>query len=198
VRMSKVLGPIIFAIGAIGLFFTYISPAYDTLQAFMDRETRLDEALDKYNTLESTFSGLTDTYRRFSQTDMERLELMLPDALDPIRLIIDIDAVAADNNLVISNFGLPGQDDNGPRARNQDPDVVAGRATEIDVIGTATLLLNCSGTYEDMKSFLYTLEQSLLLLDVVAVEVQVDNRRNDEDELEDPNYRIQLQTYWLN
>ena len=45
--MSKVLTPILFFLAAIGLFFTYLRPAYDVLLAFQAQEERLDATLEE-------------------------------------------------------------------------------------------------------------------------------------------------------
>ena len=184
--MSKVLAPIIFFVIAVGLFFTYIKPAYSTLQEWQAVDAKLETALDDARKIKVRVEELLDKRSAIPKEDYARLLQLLPDNLDIVRIIVDIDTIAEANNLTISRFDIPRvENDTTPKKRD----------AVIDPVGSAVLTITCLGTYEDFKKWLQSIEKSLNVLDVSSVEVEVEQGGAGAPLVQE--YKVGIRTYWL-
>lgn len=191
--MSKVLTPILFFLAAIGLFFTYLSPAYDVLLAFQEQEVRLDQSLEQSKQLLVGYDGLLRDYNSITSDDLKKLSQILPDDIDAVRLIMDLDALTTKHRLSVRSFKVPQMDAGTSRVTAVN---AVATPEENDPVGKAVLTIECDGKYEDFKALLSDIERSLTLMDVVGLELKV-------ADMTKPNavnttvYTLELQTYWL-
>lgn len=181
--MSKVIAPFFFLVVAVGLFFTYIDPAYKQVQALSTLDARLDAALTRSKELESVRDSLLARYGAFNDEDLSKLRKLLPDTVDNVRLIIDIDNIASTYGMRVKNFSFPKTVD----AKSAD--------VETGPIGTAEIAFITSGTYADFNAFLRNLETSLRLLDVRAVAITAGGVADQPEGTH--QFSVTLQTYWL-
>lgn len=189
--MSKVLTPILLILAAIGLFFTYLRPAYSVVQAFKDKEVELDKAITDAQTLLKKHNELMASYSSINSEDRARLDKILPDTLDIVRLILDIDAVATKHTIEIRSFEIPQLDSKKNVSRAK-----ASKAAE-SPIGSAVLTIEIAGDYPDFKNFLLDIERSLTLMDVVEMTVEVPDETKPGVSDDAVVYTLGLQTYWL-
>lgn len=195
--MSKVVTPILFFIIAVGLFFTYIRPAYDVLVAFQAQEEELDVALQETEQLIQKYDTLMTNYSSISSEDKARLNKILPQEIDVVRLILDLDSLATKNNMEIISFEVPQLDSkHAPVSRSRTAQ--RGTSDEDSPIGNAVLTIECEGEYLDFKNFIYDIERSLLLMDMVALEIEVPDMSEAGTEPDaKPSFTLGLQSYWL-
>jgi Tfp pilus assembly protein PilO len=188
--MSKVLTPILFTIVAIGLFFSYLKPAYSELQASKERLTRIDEAIEESNTLLANYTELKNKVSAISEQDQKNLAKILPDAVDVVRLILDLDSLATKYGLTILSFEIPDiESELATKAKKK-----ANTTVEESPVMKAVLTIECEGAYANFKKLLVDVERSMSLMDVVELEVAVsDGTQTDEEAV----YTLGLQTYWL-
>ena len=193
--MSKVLTPIIFIVIAIGLFFSYLRPAYDVLQAFQTQKDELDKTITESEDLLRMHNDILTKYENIDPTDHAKLKKILPDSIDVVRLIMDIDALSTKHNLTIDSFEVPQIRDIEQNARNRNTRRTAEE--ENNPVASAVLTIECVGEYQDFKAFLLDIEHSLSLLDVVGLEVKVPNILRVDVTDDRPEYKLDLQAYWL-
>lgn len=187
--MSNVIAPFLFLVIAAGLFFSYIDPAYTAVQALKVQEGHLDAALTGAKQLQERRQTLLKQYGDFSDTDLSRLKKLLPDNIDNVRLLIDIDSIAATYGLTVRNYTFS----TGART-NQ----TAG-AEDAEPVGTAQLSFVVTGPYQDFKSFLFDIESSLRLMDITSFSVNADSPLDQADgtTATGNSYTVAVQTYWL-
>ncbi len=193
--MSKVITPIIFIIIAVGLFFSYIRPAYDILLAFKEQAIRLDASIVKTDDLLEKHDRLLGKYSSISPEDRQKLEQLLPTSIDVVHLIIDIDALSTRRNLKIRSFGIPDIETKEvvPTRRGASENT---QGKDDDLVDSATITIECDGEYSDFKMFLYDIEKNLSLMDLIGLDIDVSDitQVNTENEIV---YEFELQTYWL-
>ena len=180
--MFKGALPIIFVIAAVGLFYTYIDPTYQEIKLLQAEEQKFDEALTRSRELQAIRDQLLSRYNTFSATDVERLNKMLPDHIDNVRLALDIDGIASAYNMRIKNIAVAGT------ANNRQSAGAVGPSQQ--PYESVILSFSVASTYEDLLLFLKDLEKSLRIVDVTQLTFNVP----DGDLYE---YKISLQTYWL-
>jgi len=176
--MRKAVLPIVFILATIGIFVGYISPAYQDVKTLRAEAGEYDEALDKSRELQQVRDALLSRYNTFSPNDLNRLARMLPDHVDNVRLVLDIDGIATKYNM---------------RTRNV---VVAEESNEESVGPSSTLYesvvvsFTVTATYPDFVRFLEDLERSLRLVDLTSLSFAV----SEGDLLE---FKLGVRTYWL-
>ena len=172
--------PIILIVAAIGLFVVYTNPTYQKTKVLTEQVTAYNNALDKSQELRSVRDKLLSKRNTFSSDDVQKLHEMLPNNVDNIRLIIDINNIASRHGLTLSgvNIGtIGGSSKNSLAAGN-----TAGTVGNVDIgFGVTT-------SYEGMLSFLQDLEHSLRLVDVEKLTFGAGNSST---------YGFGIRTYWL-
>lgn len=161
-----------------GLFFAYINPTYRAETGALDVKARsvgelrrsherYDEALLKVREIEEVRKGLLQVYSAIPAENLERLETLLPDHIDSVRFIIDISAIAAGHGLLLKNVSLEGGDASaGGRGGTEAGGTIGPKQTLYQPSGVK---FTVSGSYDNFRSFLNDLEQSLRLADATAI-----------------------------
>jgi Tfp pilus assembly protein PilO len=172
--------PIICILIAGAVFYWYIDPTYTAIKELRTQEGTLDLALNRSLELQQARDQLLSRYNTFSPNDLTRLEKLLPDHVDNVRLILDLDGIA-------TRYGM--------RVRNVSID--APKASSATTIGpdelpyeSLVLSFTVSGQYNTFRQFMNDLEHSLRLVDVVGIHFS----SNDNGVYD---FTISVKTYWL-
>lgn len=189
--MTRTLFSLIFVAAAGALFFLYTKPAYDQVRSIQEQITQYDQALVKAGELQRLKESLLSRFNAFNPVDVDRLHKLLPDHVDNVRLVLDLDTLASQHGFALQNVVI-----NAPVAAVQGRDqrqVVLGPNRE--VYDSLTLRFATGGTYPNFVQFMKALEESLRIVDVVALTIDPDSTPTGGE----PLYRfdITLRTYWL-
>jgi Tfp pilus assembly protein PilO len=180
--MTRFIIPTVFVIASIGLFVFYINPTYQKIKVLAAQEATYDDALDKSAELRSLRDKLLATRASFSNDDVQKLSHVLPDNVDNIRLIIDINNIAARHHISLSGVSL-GDAGNGAASK-----LAVGPSGAS--IGTVTVGFGISANYDDFLSFLQDLEHSLRIVDVTKITFASGAGSLN-------TYTFEIRTYWL-
>lgn len=188
--------PLILIVLSIGIFFFLIDPQYKEIKVLLDEKAENDRMLDLANELREKRDELQDKFNNISTEEKEKLEKLLPDTVDNVRLVLDISNIAEEYGITIRDISVEG-DSSGDSSSSRTPSSPGsvGRSGAVvnngtDNIGEIQLSFSVSASYDDFKDFLLDLEESLRLVDVTDFSVSLGN-----DELYD--YSITISTYWL-
>jgi Tfp pilus assembly protein PilO len=180
----------------VGLFFTYISPAYDTLQAFRAQVVQLDTALQNSQDLKQQREEKITQMNELPRADVARLMKILPDTLDPVRVIVDLDGLAYQTGVTLDSFDIPDLVYKPTAAGSQ-----AQNASSTNELEQAQFTVLCIGQYDSVKQFLRGMETSLGLLDVtsIAIDTKLDSRSAQKNTLPPGQVAatVVFQAYWL-
>lgn len=177
----KSLLPVLFVVIAVGIFFGYIDPAYSRVQELREDEAQFDQALDRSRELQQVRDQLLSRYNVIPQSDIDRLEKFLPDNVDNVRLILDIDSIAARYGMRTRNVQLQVTDDRPALGQVGEDD----REYQSIIVS-----FSVSGTYDEFRALIEDLEQSLRLVDVVNISFSSTGTGI-------YDYSVGIQTYWL-
>lgn len=178
----RFLTPIILVIIAIVLFVTYINPTYGRIKEIRVEADQFDEALSRSQELIAVRDALLARYNAFPAEDLERLKKLLPDHVDNVRAILDIDNIAARYGMSLQDIsiGESGLDEGADGSLGTDPNEP----------GSITMSFSVDASYRSFVQFLADLENSLRLLDVT----QVSFGASEEDRA---TYNVTARMYWL-
>jgi len=172
--------PILFLLLTGGIFFGYTNPAYVHVKDLQAQQSQYDEALSKARELQSVRDQLVARYNTFSPDDLTKLQKLLPDHVDNVRLILDLDTMASRYGMRVRNVTID------TASQKSDQQIGPSDKTYESVI----LSFSISGSYDTFRQYLNDLEHSLRLVDVTGVQF-IPNTTGIYD------FQIQLQTYWL-
>ena len=171
---------LIFLAASVTLFFTFIDPLYKEVKITQGQIVQLDEALSDSRKIQDIRDSLLARSNSIALDDLEKIKKVLPDHVDNIRLILEINRIAGERNLVIQSVRVGSapvlkQSALGPDER---------------LYGTSGLDVTVAGSYRSFINFLTDLERGLRIVDVKSVSFSG-------TPADFSQYTISLTTYWL-
>lgn len=191
--------PIILICASIAGFILYVIPMYTEVNTLRASVASYDEAMSNSKNLQKTRDDLISSYKVIPKEDKDRLSRFLPNTVNNIELILEIQHIASKHNLSIKNISFtPPVNESDPvedtKTTNKNT-----KAKQSVSFGTFDLDFKTRADYETFKSFIIDLEQNLRLIDIVSVSFSVPEWSN-KDIGFDPNlydFSLKIKTYWL-
>lgn len=180
--MTRVLLPLVLLAAAIGLFLLYTNPTYTQSKELAITAGSYDEALDKSKELKSIRDQLLSKRNTFSNDDVQKLQKVLPDNVDNIRLIIDINNIATRHGLSLKGVSL------GETSQSSTNQSTAAVGSSGDPTGSVEVGFTVTASYTDMLVFLHDLEHSMRLIDIEKLSFKGGVSSD---------YVFTIRTYWL-
>src|SRR5688572_10926563 len=87
--------------GSIAAFMLLVKPRYETLQKSRQELAQYQANIETAKKLEKSRQELINKYNTISKADLDNLKILLPDSVDNIRLIIQINEIATKNGLSV-------------------------------------------------------------------------------------------------
>ncbi|MBI4128944.1 MAG: type 4a pilus biogenesis protein PilO [Parcubacteria group bacterium] len=176
-------------VAAGGIFFAFTQPAYDTVQALGAQIHEYNQALDKAAELQSLKQSLLSRYNAFNPADLERLQKLLPDHVDNVRLVLDLDNMALRHGMSLQDVIIS----NPNQARERD--VIGTLADARQTHDSLNIKFGLQGSYQNFTTFLQDLESALRITDIASLSIGRLAERTQTDPLF--SYEIAIKTYWL-
>ena len=181
----KTIKPLILIVVAVALFFVFTDPTYRQAKQASTEAGGYNDVLAKSTELLSKRKTLQDKSASFATSDMDRLKKLLPDTVDNVRLIIDIDEIAKRYGLTIKNIRL---DDSSKQTDGKSTSVTI--TTGESKYGTIPMGFSVTADYDTFLQFLRDLESSLRIVDVVNISLKPALNGQ-------YTFDVSLKTYWL-
>lgn len=186
--MRQFLVPLILLMAAIGLFVLYTNPTYQDgatgIKALSEKSASYDDAFKKSSELRAVRDTLLARRSTFATSDIDKLKHVLPDNVDNIRLIIDINNIAARHSLSLTNVAL------GDVSQNPAVASVATVGQSASPVGSVTVGFSLIANYDDYLAFLQDLEHSLRIVDIEKISFIITTANLN-------TYTFNVRTYWL-
>jgi len=206
--MTKSILSILFIGAAVMLFIMYVQPTYDTVRKDKAKVARLDATLSKTREIQVLKKDLLDRFNNlFSETNLDRLKKMLPDHVDNVRLVLDMDGIASRYGIRIQNVSIKKQGtgtDAGSTSGDTSNTVLNGGVSENLPYRSLTLQFEVISTYDEFILLLHDLESSLRIVDLVSLSVKPRSGSGTENKDKTTNdskpiytFGVSLRTYWL-
>lgn len=188
---SRIL-PILSLFLAIGILFAYVRPTWSgpiaATKAAIESSEKTLIAAQEYTTKQNELASARNA---IDPTNLDRLAIFLPDSVNNVGLILDINALAARSGLSLSNIDIVNA--LGGASASADAGGSGGGTVPIarpDPVGSIDLSLSAIGTYAALQEFLVGVEKSARLLDVRDVIV-------DGSDTGVYTYHMAVRLYWL-
>lgn len=179
--------PIVIIVISIGLFYFHISPEYGKVQALMTQKSEYADALQRAKDLGVLRDQLLTKYNGFSQDDLSRLMRLVPDDVNTVKLVTDINSVAGKYAMTLKGITV------FDTLLDTSSTVADTTAPQL-AYNTKIITFKFSSTYPNLVKFLQDLEHSLQVVDVKSVQFDVPPDGTDTGVY---NYAVTLDTYYL-
>lgn len=188
--MNKNITPLILIVLAIGIYFTFTREKIDELQSIRQVNAQYEQALENSEKLIKVRDAVKDSYNKISLDDQEKLEKILPDNVDNVRLIIDISGVAARHGIVMKNVKTTTPKDASEPVVDQGMVPGVSDGSTQSTYSTVTLSFDVSSNYQNFLNFLKDIEASLRIIEISKITI----KSNDTGVYD---YNVEIKTFWL-
>lgn len=195
----KNITALILIIVSVGVFFFFIDPQYKNVKQLNAEIEQNKKIIDVANKLDSKKAELNEKFNQISQAEKIELEKLLPDTVDNVRLIIDINNIAEQFGIIIRDISITTKDGgvNDSKKTISQKSNFEGVLEENSIkyvdtskIGVISFSFSVSAKYEVFLEFLKQLEESLRLIDIRNIEISRGSGVF-------YDYRVTFDTYWL-
>jgi Tfp pilus assembly protein PilO len=186
----NIITPIILIIISLATFFGFIDPNYRgenlsngnrSIKSLQAEDAEYQIALNNTNEIRKKREALVQKRGEIDPEDLQKLEKLLPDNIDNIKLVIDMNRIAQNHTLTLKNIKLE-------TTVKTDSKEKIGQDNK--KYGTVGLSFSVSSSYDNFQNFLNDLEKSLRLVDITDLSVTgTDSGVYD--------FSVSLKTYWL-
>lgn len=172
----------IFAIAiALGIFFLYTEPTWkgsiETAKANIAADESALQTAQEFTARETDLASARDA---IPAANLSRLQAFLPDSVNNVGLVLDLNNLAARSGLVLTKVDV----DSSSQGSSGSGSSSKGS------VGSVEMSLAASGTYTSLQTFLHGVETSERLMDVETLSVTGSNTGI-------YSYAITLRIYWL-
>lgn len=190
--------PVILIGIAIAGFFAFINPLYRDILVLRTQVASYDEALNNSKALENERDKLTSKYNTIDPANLERLSKLLPNNVDNIRLILEIEKVAGPYGMVLKDVKYNTVDtgtaeETGGITQGNEVSQVLNKD-----YGAWDLEFSTEGTYNNFISFIKDLESNLRIVDTSSIGFSSSTGSVSGSSASDIyRYAFKIKTYWL-
>jgi len=193
--MFKFIIPTILVVIAIGIFVIFANPIYSEVRTLRVEAAAYKEALGNSKALENERDKLTQKYNSIPTADLQKLRTMLPDSVDNIRLILEIEKIAMTYGMPLKDVKYETQEKNnqgeGATPAPQGVPDQAGRS-----YGVWQLEFSVTGSYGNFLNFTRDLEKNLRIVDIVSIDFS-SSLGAGVPFVDFSKYNFVVNTYWL-
>ena len=184
---------------AIGGFFLLTEPLYQGISLKRQQIAAYDEALNNSKALEAERDKLTQKYNSFDPNNLSRLEKLLPDNVDNIRLILEIEKIASPYGMALKDVKYDVVSKNSAVSQTQIAGVIQpGGNNGNKNYSVWNLEFSTQATYNNFLSFVKDLEDNLRIVDIASIQFSSNTSLGLSPTLSEAyKYNFKIKTYWL-
>jgi Tfp pilus assembly protein PilO len=192
--MFKYIIPTTLTAIAIGLFVIFTNPIYKDVQGLRAQVASYDQALTNAEQLRAVREQLLLKYNGFSKENIAKVQKMIPDNVDNIRLILEIQGMASAYGMQIKNVKYDAKVAAGVDIVPQN---AAASADQNKIYGIFDMEFSTEGTYDNFIKFVGDMEHSLRIVDINSVTFSSSDSMATTPLNTVYKYDLKFKTYWL-
>lgn len=163
--------------------YAFIYSSFSDIGSLLTQKQKYENSLEMINNIGNKKAELQAQFDAISADDKKNIATILPSTLDFVRLVSQIDAVAANYGISINQ--ITSKEVNPPTGTSIE-NAAPSKPYQSSIIGFSFI-----ASYDKFNAFISDLEKSLRVLDIRTVKLGVG-----EDGLY--TYNVEFETYWVN
>ncbi len=161
--MFRTITPIFSIILAIVIYFGFTKGVFDDVKAIEAEAKTYEDAIEKGEAYNIEIERNLGIKRSLGPVEMERLNAFVPDRIDEVRLLVDLEAMAKKNKMLIGNLEVTETESAGGGDAGATNAVTAGDFSSLDIS------FGLIGTYDQFRVMLAEIEKSLTIMEVIDI-----------------------------
>ncbi len=200
--MMRFIMPIILIGIGVAVLFVFSDPLYNDVLQLRAQVGSYDEALNNSKALENERDKLTAKYNSINPENLTKLQKFLPENINNIRLILEIEQIAAPYAMSLKDikYNTTTNTTNPTVLGFNQGGAVAAKNSPKDY-GIWDLEFSTSGAYNNFLNFTKDLESNLRVVDISSIEFSSNVGTLPNPALNAPTdiykYNFKIKTYWL-
>lgn len=185
---------------AIAGFLMLVNPMYKEMTALKAQMASYNQALDNSKALENERDKLTKKYSDINPGNLDKLVKFLPDNVDNIRLILEIEKIASPYGMILKDVKY----DTQKKEENNSAPIEGGAISQLNNatankdFGLWTLEFSTEGSYQNFLNFTRDLESNLRIVDISSIQFTAGEETSKKSfSSENYKYGFRINTYWL-
>jgi len=177
--MFSIVRPTISIIAGLLIIFFFVRPMYAQIGQLQEEADQYEETVQKVQEFNALLDSFLAKRNAILVRDLERLETFVPHGeIDEVGALVDLEALASAHGLIFRNVkvGVIGESDNTDElddASGQIEPEVVSQGFDASEFLTQDIDFSVIGTYNQFRSFLEDLEESLVLMDLTKISFTV-------------------------
>jgi Tfp pilus assembly protein PilO len=193
--MNRNITATILIVLAIGIYFTVTQGIIAEAGSVKAVNDQYISAIANAQKLISVRDQVLKDYNSISQDDRDRLDKIVPNTVDNIRLIIDLNSVALRHGFSLKNIKATASSAQGrnPSATSQSAAASASQSGTViatPTLDTVAISFSVTAPYLQFISLLQDLEANLRIMDLTNLTVTANDTGT-------YDFNVELKTYWL-
>lgn len=204
--MTRFITPIILIGISVAIFLVFTGPTFSSISLLRSQVASYDEALNNSKMLENERDKLTAKYNSIDPDNLSKLQKLLPENIDNIRLILEIEQIASPYGMTLRDvkYDSPKKKTEASGAPSPTGEIQGGAidSSPQKDYGVWNLEFSTAGTYHNFLNFTRDLQSNLRIVDIAAIQFSSTDTRVAPllgklsfDEIY--KYSFKIQTYWL-
>lgn len=167
------------------MFIFFVSPQYTQVKEMEKQSTELEGVLKNARKLQELRDDLLEKQQNISASNIDRLEKLIPENSDNVKLVLEFQNIAEQYDLEIKTASSTKTED----------EEAAGQVFDIETrdYGVITIDFTLEGRYADFINFLRSIEENIRISDVKSLSIAKEGGNDFENYI----YTLSLDTYWL-
>lgn len=208
--MRKLIYPFIFFALTVFGFFWYLQPTYNEIQSIQEEIAAYDRTLSQVQQLQSELNSELEKQDAITNQQLQRLNRMLPETVDTVRYLIELDQIAAQHGMSINGVsfsgaparfgGSGGNNEGGSGGEVSEGDsnnVTNANKNTANGYNSLDTSFSVSGSYQDVQNFMRDIERSSRLMDIISFKLSTADGGGEEGlQAGNNQYSFTIRTYW--
>lgn len=200
--MMRFIMPIVLIGISASIFFMFTNPLYEEVGSLRTKVASYNDALNNSTMLENERDKLTAKFGTINPDNLVKLQKLLPENVDNIRLILEIEKIASPYNMVLTDVKYNTTDSSATTPAVSETQGGATAKPANKGYGIFDLEFSTTGSYNNFIAFLKDLESNLRIVDMSSIEFSSDvgtstNNSTKTASSEVYKYNFKFRTYWL-
>lgn len=193
--MLRFIVPIILIGVSIATFFTFTNPLFKDINLLRAEVAAYDQALNNSKTLENERDKLTQKYNSIGGENLNKLQKFLPESVDNIRLILEIEKLAIPYGMALKDVKY---DAIQKESSKNSPGIISGGIATAETrkdYGIWNLEFSTEGSYNNFIHFIKDIENNLRIVDIASLSFTSSSGSNFSSDVY--KFNLKIKTYWL-
>lgn len=163
---------IVLIIISLVIIFTYIRPTFTEMKETQIETEEYKVALRSAEAFKQELASLLSEVDRFSTSELRLLERYIPDEIDTIATMRDIETILNNNNMGLNSLTSESTEEQDPVMMNPAQGQEFSNGNKSFELYVQTFELSASGTYEQFKMLLQDFEKNAYPLEISSIDFE--------------------------